>query len=186
MEDVIVPEQPSLHTLRLILRPFSLSDAAEVQRHAGAWEIADTTLHIPHPYPDGAAEAWISSHPSRFKDGESAIFAIVESEQGILVGSIGLEISAGDTSAEIGYWIGRPYWNHGYCTEAARAVLGCGFERLGLNRIQARHFTRNPASGRVMQKIGMIHEGHLRQAVMKWGKYEDLELYAILSGELAP
>jgi ribosomal-protein-alanine N-acetyltransferase len=173
-------EQPRLQTQRLILRPFNPSDAAIVQRLAGEKGIADTTLNIPHPYPDGAAEAWISSHARRYADGESAIFALVERARGILIGAIGLEISVGHGSAELGYWIGRPYWNHGYCTEAAGTVLRFAFDDLGLNRVQARHFTRNPASGRVMQKIGMSHEGHLRQAVMKWGKFEDLELFAIL------
>ena len=78
---------------------------------------------------------------------------------------------------------GRLYWEQGYCTEAAEAVLRYGFEVLGLNRIESRHFKRNPASGRVMQKIDMKHEGLLRQAYKKWGKYEDWEIYAILKDE---
>lgn len=180
MEGSRLPEQPSLQTRRLILRPFNISDASVVQSLVEVKEIADTTLHIPHPYPDGVAEEWISTHARRFGDGESAVFAIVERDHGILVGSIGLDISSSNSSAEMGYWIGKPYWSQGYCTEAARALLRFAFETLDLNRIQARHFTRNPASGRVMQKIGMTHEGHLRKAVRKWGKFEDLELYAIL------
>ncbi len=59
--------------------------------------------------------------------------------------------------------------NRGYCTEAAEAVVWYGFEVLGLNRIYACHFKRNPASGRVVRKIGMTHEGCLRQHVKKWG-----------------
>ena len=59
-----------------------------------------------------------------------------------------------------------------------------GLRIFGLNRIQARHLTRNPASGRVMAKIGMTHEGRLRQAVRKWGVFEDLDLWSILAGEL--
>lgn len=180
-----MPDQPSLQTRRLILRPFAPSDAADVQRLAGAPEIADTTLHIPHPYPDGAAEAWIATHSRRFSDGASAVFAIVEGGTGRLVGAIGLEITTANDSAEMGYWIGRPYWNRGYCTEAAEAVVRYGFGTLDLNRIQAWHFSRNPASGRVMQKVGMTQEGHLRQAVRKSGAYEDLELYAIVRGDVA-
>ncbi|MBU2608357.1 MAG: GNAT family N-acetyltransferase, partial [Chloroflexi bacterium] len=61
--------------------------------------------------------------------------------------------------------------------------LGYGFEVLGLNRIHARHFTRNPASGRVMQKIGMTHEGSLRQHIKKWGQLEGLEVCGILRSE---
>ena len=76
-----------------------------------------------------------------------------------------------------------PYWKQGYCTEAARAVLRYGFETRGLNRIGARHLARNPASGRVMQKLGMHYEGTRRQHVLKWGVFEDIVLYAILKSE---
>jgi ribosomal-protein-alanine N-acetyltransferase len=172
--------QPTLQTRRLVLRPFAASDAPVVRRLAGEKDIADTTLNIPYPYPDGAAEAWIATHSQRFADGVSAIFAIVDRHSRSLIGSIALEISAEHAMAEMGYWIGRSYWNQGYCTEAAKALLGFAFDELGLNRVQARHLARNPASGRVMQKIGMSHEAHLRQAVVKWGKFEDVALFAIL------
>ena len=85
--------------------------------------------------------------------------------------------------AELGYWIGKPYWRNGYATEAARAILQYGFGQLGLNRIHAGHFTRNPGSGRVMQKIGMTHEGHQPRHVKKWDRFEDLELYGILHSQ---
>ena len=77
----------------------------------------------------------------------------------------------------MGYWIGKPYWNQGFGTEAALAILRYAFEQLGLNRVYAAHFRRNPASGRIMQKIGMTYEGRLRQHVKKWGDFEDMEYY---------
>jgi len=70
--------------------------------------------------------------------------------------------------------------NKGYCTEAAKAVVQCGFETLGLDRIHAGHFKRKPASGRVMQAIGISYKGCLRQQIEKWGKFEDLEMYGIV------
>jgi RimJ/RimL family protein N-acetyltransferase len=76
-----------------------------------------------------------------------------------------------------------PYWNRGYCTEASRAVIELGFTQLGLHRIQARHLTRNPASGRVMQKLGMQPEGVNRDAILKNDRFEDLATYAILADE---
>ena len=84
---------------------------------------------------------------------------------------------------EIGYWVGVPYWNHGYCTDAARAVLQYGFEVLALQRVFSHHLTRNPASGRVMRKLGMTHEGHHRRHVKKWDVFEDIDGYAILKSE---
>ena len=84
---------------------------------------------------------------------------------------------------ELAYWIGVPYWNNGYCTEAAEAVLRYGFLNRGLNRIHASYFSQNSASGRVLEKLGMIHEGTQRQHVMKWGVFIDMELMAILRVE---
>ncbi len=98
----------------------------------------------------------------------------------VLIGAVSLRIERDDQRAELGYWIGRPYWGQGYCTEAVRAVLSFGFQQLGLNRIYAGHFSRNPASGRVMQKAGMNCEGHLRQHTKKWDAFEDIEIYAVL------
>ncbi len=172
--------QTSLYTARLTLRPFQVDDAAAVQRLAGEREIADTTLNIPHPYEDGMAEAWIETHEPAYEDGAGATFAIVRKDDTTLVGAIGLRLEQRFNKAELGYWVGKPYWNSGYCTEASEAILRYGFEVLGLNRIQAGHLARNPASGRVMQKLGMQLEGTARQATMKWGKYEDLVSYAIL------
>ena len=89
-------------------------------------------------------------------------------------------IQTADERAELGYWVGKPFWGQGYCTEAAQAVIAYGFQTLGLNRIQAHHFGRNPASGRVMQKLGMRYEGLERQYHKKWGQFEDGLGYAIL------
>jgi RimJ/RimL family protein N-acetyltransferase len=178
--------EPILRTERLVLRPFTLNDASEVQRLAGDREIARETTEIPHPYEDGVAERWISTHAERFVNGEGVTLAVTLRSDGRLLGAISLEINRDGTWAEMGYWIGKPYWGQGYCTEAAREMLRYAFEAIGLHRVQARHFPRNPASGRVMQKIGMTCEGRQRQHVKKWGEYLDLEIYGILEGEWRP
>ena len=169
-----------LDTDRLSLRPFRLSDAPDVQRLAGDWSIADTTLNVPHPYEDGMAERWISTHQPKFEAGELAVFAIVAKAESELVGAISLELDRSFDRGQLGYWIGKPFWGLGYCTEAAASMLRFGFSALGLNRIHSSHLKRNPASGRVMQKIGMREEGVLRQHTKKWGNFEDLVLYGIL------
>ena len=174
--------QPSLRGPNLLLRPFTPADALDVQRLAGDREIADTTLNIPHPYPDGAAERWIATSEALFAHGEEARFAVTTSDRA-LVGSAGLRIDPGHRHAELGYWIGRPYWGRGYATEAAHLVVHYGFQQRDMHRIIARHLARNPASGRIMTKLGMRHEGCDREHVIKWGRFEDLERYGLLRRE---
>ncbi len=180
-----MPETPKLETRRLLLRPFALADAQDVQRLAGRRSIADTTLNVPHPYEDGMAEAWLSTHQPLFEAGELAAFAVTDNARDELIGAISLRIDRAFDRADLGYWIGEPFWGMGYCTEAATAVVRYGFEVLRLNKIHASHLLRNPASGRVMQKIGMTQEGHLRDHIRKWRKYEDMIVYGLLRDEWA-
>jgi len=173
---------PTLATTRLLLRPFDLGDAASVQQLAGVPEVALTTQAVPHPYEDGMAETWITSHLPAWEAREVLTLAVTTSERG-LVGAVSLHINAGHRRGELGYWIGLPFWNRGYATEAAEALLEFGFDELELNRIQARHMTRNPASGRVMQKLGMSPEGVQRQHVLVRGAFEDVAMYALLASD---
>jgi ribosomal-protein-alanine N-acetyltransferase len=175
-----VADQPTLTTNRLTLRPFALDDAWDVESLAGRREIADTTLNIPHPYPVGAARAWIESHAPGWANGTSVSFAIVETKTAKLIGAIGLMITREHRRGELGYWIAPDRWNDGYATEASEKLLEFGFEFLGLHRIEAGHFLRNPASGQVMRKLGMQHEGIKRDWAIKWDRYETLAVYSIL------
>jgi len=172
--------QPTLNTRRLVLRPFASADAADVKRLAGDRSVADTTLNIPHPYLDGMAEEWIATHAPGFDAGSLANFAITTLTQGELIGAIGLVIERRFDCAELGYWIANANRNEGYCTEAAKAIVTYGFDALDLNKIYASHLTRNPASGRVMQKLGMTREGLQVQHVKKWDTYEDVVLYGLV------
>lgn len=166
-----------------MLRPFSLEDAEDVQRLAGDREIAATTLSIPHPYEKGMAESWISTHHDEFIRGSKVVFAVAHGETGELFGAVSLTLRREHHCAELGYWIGKPYWNRGYATEAAIATIHYGFRELHLHRIYATHLGRNPASGRVMTKAGMRREGVLREHVRKWGQFDDLVSYGVLARE---
>lgn len=172
---------PTLTTARLVLRPYALADAPEVQRLAGAREIAATTLAMPYPYPDGLAETWIGTHAAAWAERRTLTLAVTLEADGTLIGTVGLALAMEDCRGELGYWIGLPWWNRGFATEASRAVVDFGFGSLGLHRIMARHLARNPSSGRVMEKLGMTREGILRDHVLKWGEFEDLVVYAVLA-----
>lgn len=175
------PAPPTLRTRRLTLCPFQPEDAPAVARLVSVREIADTTLSIPHPYPEGAAERWIRTHRASWEAGTSLTYAITTAADGELIGAMGLAIKPEHQRAELGYWVAVVHWSRGYCTEAAGALLAHAFGPLALNRVEAHHFTRNPASGRVMQKLGMQLEGVHREAIRKWDRYEDLAAYAILA-----
>jgi ribosomal-protein-alanine N-acetyltransferase len=178
-----VQDQPTLFSERLTLRPFTPHDAFDVERFAGVREIADTTLNIPHPYPHGGAAEWILAHRPAWEEGSNATFAIVETATARLGGAISLMIKPEHRRAELGYWIAVHNWNRGYATEASKRLIDFGFEVLRLHRIEARHFVRNPASGRVMQKLGMQPEGIERDWAMKWDRFENLAVYSILEPE---
>ncbi|MGD8190967.1 GNAT family N-acetyltransferase [Brevibacillus ginsengisoli] len=169
-----------LETNRLLLRPFCPNDASVVEELAGNKEVADTTLSIPHPYLKGMALPWIESLKEKAESGELLTWAITLKKTQNLVGCISLSVALEHQRAELGYWLGRPYWGMGIMTEAAHNVIQFGFEELKLNQIFARAMRRNPASIRVMEKIGMKHEGILPQHVKKWGVYKDLVYYGIL------
>jgi RimJ/RimL family protein N-acetyltransferase len=109
--------------------------------------------------------------------------AIRRQSDGVLVGGIGLHPEMAHLRAELGYWIGVPFWGNGYASEAAQQVVRHGFDSVKLNRIFATVFTGNKASERVLQKLGMKHEGCMRQFVLKWGKFLDVELFSILREE---
>lgn len=170
-----------IQTERLTLRPFRLSDAADVQRMAGDREVAKMTLNIPYPYEDGMAETWIQAQPEQCDKDHAVVFAIASAENDRLIGAIGLhDINLTFGRTELGYWIGKPYWGQGFCTEAATAVVRYAFETLGFHRVHSSHLACNPASGRVMQKIGMQYEGCQRQHVQRFGEYHDLVLYGLV------
>jgi ribosomal-protein-alanine N-acetyltransferase len=174
---------PVLETERLVLRPYALADAPRVQQMCGDDAVASTVLNMLHPYPDGAAEKWISTHADSFRQSTEVTLAITLKPSGMVVGSVALSVNKNHKRGELGFMVAKDHWNRGYCTEAVRAVVRYGFGVIGLVRIQAMHFPRNTASGRVMQKLGMTREGLLRQYVCNRGVFEDLLVYSILRPE---
>lgn len=170
-------------TNRLTLRPFTVADAAEVAGLANDRDIALNTLLIPHPYAIEDALQWFERQEKARSSGEGAEFAITLRDDGAIAGAIGLSLSDGGRRAELGYWIGRPFWRRGFATEAARAMLRFGFETLGVERIFAYHFARNTPSRKVLENAGLQHEGVLRKHTSKWGEPQDLWVWGILRHE---
>lgn len=144
---------PVLETERLVLRAPELGDAAVVAKLANDRRIAENTLRIPHPYSLADAEAFIFG--ANASDRETALLITAH---GVVIGACGIAMLDGETP-ELGYWLGLPFWDQGFATEAARAVIDHAFGALGHDTLLAGARVSNPASRRVLQKCGFQWTG---------------------------
>lgn len=172
---------PLLTSERLVFRPFSTEDAPRVQLLLSDAEVTGSSFNMPYPYPDGAAETWIAGQAEAARNGDPT-WAICTAADEVVIGAIGLAITDRHHRADLGYWLGRPHWGTGYGTEAARRIAAYAIDDLGLSRIEAKCFTSNVASARILEKIGMEREGTLRQYLWKNGTSHDVYLYATIAG----
>jgi RimJ/RimL family protein N-acetyltransferase len=170
---------PTFETKRLRVRPYSEADIPELLPLIGTREVAATTLRIAHPYTEQDARAFLELA----KEAGKMWLAITLLSDGRQIGGIGMRIEEQHRHAELGYWLGVDYWGQGYATEAGREMIRYGFEQLDLHRIFATHFAHNPASGNVLRKLGMRHEGCQREHLLKWGQFVDSEIYGLLRHE---
>jgi RimJ/RimL family protein N-acetyltransferase len=147
---------PTLLTERLVLRPPVLADAPAIAALADNRKVAEMTTSIPHPYRVEDAESWIAG-----KTGEcpGVAFAIFEKQSGAFVGICSYEWRGGETTPEIGYWAGEPFWGRGYGTEAVRAMIDHAFTATDLEALSASCRVTNVASRRVLEKCGFQWTG---------------------------
>lgn len=174
-------ENKIITTERLLLRMFKKSDAETVTNLCNNYNIYKSTLNLPYPYSMECALSWIENHIDNFNANKSYEFAITDKETGQLYGAIALSNNQRYNNGEIAYWIGEEFWGNGYATEASKAILEFAFKEKQYHRVFARYFASNPASGKVMEKLGMIKEGVLIDHVIKEGGYEDLVYYGIVN-----
>ncbi|GEN53126.1 GNAT family N-acetyltransferase [Halobacillus faecis] len=172
-----------LHTERLCLKPYTLDLAGRVVELAGDEAVAATTF-VPHPYTLEMAQDWIALHKEWIDKGMAYPLAMIVKESKELVGTMTLRVDEKHHKGELAYWVGKPYWNQGYATEAAIRVVEYGFNELQLNRIWSAAITSNPGSTKVMQKAGLSYEGTLKQDIYHWGEYKDLDVYGRIKNEV--
>jgi len=162
------------------IREYRDEDVAAMCRlgsHVDVWrQMGDA---FPHPYTEADAHDWLDTvaHQDRL-----TCFAIAAPDG--LCGGIGLTLQA-DTvyahDAEVGYWVGKPYWNRGIATAAVRAFTAWSQASFQLDRLTARVFAGNEASMRVLEKCGYVREGTQRRMVRKQGRVLDLHLFGWLA-----
>lgn len=164
-----------------LLRGWQAGDEDSLALHANNYQIwRNVRDRFPYPYTLEDAQRWIE-HAS----GEEPKTHFAITVDGIAVGGIGLIFHEDiyHRSAEIGYWLGEPYWGHGLATEAVSGITAWAFENYDLARIYAGVLAWNPASARVLEKAGFQFEARLRQAVTKAGITMDELLYARVRNE---
>ena len=163
---------------RCTLRPWRVGDEASLVRHANNRNVSRNLKdRFPFPYTAADADAWI-----RHAGAHSPVTAFAIEVDGAAVGGVGIELGTDvhRRSAEIGYWLGEPFWGRGIATEALRAVTEYAFATFDICRLEAGVFDWNPASARVLEKAGYTLEGRARCAVVKDGRLGDRLLYALV------
>ncbi len=173
-----------LDTERLTLRPFTVADAGAAYRNWCSDDAVTRYLTWPtHPDPS-VTEAVFRDWAASYVRPDYYQWAIVLKSLNEPIGSIAVvRINENVDSAEVGYCIGRPWWHQGIMSEAFQAVIAFLFDRVGVNRIEARHDPANPNSGRVMKHCGLTYEGTLRQADRNNQGIVDLCMYSLLRSE---
>jgi ribosomal-protein-alanine N-acetyltransferase len=167
---------PLRTTPRLVLRPFIPADRERLITIASQPGVMDGTISVPDPFDATAADAWIADHAD-----QPGYAVALNANPAVLIGYVGLhDVDTVHGQAELSFWIDEAHGGSGLATEAAAALLDHAFGDLGLNRICAFHMVRNTGSGRVLGKLGFTHEGVLRERVFKAGRFEDVNVWAVL------
>ena len=177
---------PTLPTARLRLRPFDDADAnALFTLHSSAYVLR--YWDAPPWSEPGHAERFITACRQMAEDGTGARLAVDRVSDEAFIGWCSLNRWNPDyRSASLGYCFDDAAWGHGYATEAARALLRWAFDTLDLNRVQAETDTRNAASARVLEKLGFVREGTLREDCVVNGEVSDSWVYGLIRREWQP
>lgn len=166
---------------KVTLRRFKLSDAPSIYKYINNKEVCRWTARIPYPYPKKGAVEFIRRSRLNARKGQTINYAITLKGAREPVGSIGLKkIDMKNRQAEIGYWLGQPFWGQGIMTEAVRLMVNFGFENLKFHRIYAGAFLANKGSAKVLLKNGFKREGLLRDRWFRFGRWQSVELYSRL------
>lgn len=177
---------PTLETERLTLRKMNSKDITDIFEYASNEEVTKyVTWNTHRTFED--TKQFVKLVLNQYKAKRVAPWVIEDKENRKVIGTIDfVSWNPEQKVAEIGYAISQDYWGKGITTEATKKIIKFGFEKMDLVRIQARCFSENIGSARVMEKAGMSFEGVMRNGVFLKGKHRDLKIYSILKEEFFP
>ena len=167
---------PSLLTPRLCLRRPRMADARALTGLANDWEVAKQTASLPHPYHLTDAKAWIATASDEIR-------FVVERRGGAPIGA--LRLREREDRFGIGYWFGRRHWDQGFATEAVAAAVRHAFQELGATKVAAGVFIENPASFRVLEKVGFTAIGVVERTLEHRGGQRRIRRFELTQGDLA-
>lgn len=160
--------------MNLSLRYIENDDLENIARLANDRDIAKTTTSLPYPYTISDAKTW---HAYVSRTDTEHVFAIINKKR--LVGVIGLVQESEHSRAELGYWLGKEYWNFGFATGAVEMIIGYAFSVLKVNKIYSQVYKANSASSKVLEKNGFVLEGCLEKHCVRMDKTHDVLLYGL-------
>ena len=176
-----------LSTERLVLRELNHSDVNDIQEYATDPEVIKYLTFGPNTKEESKQFIELCIGHQKEEQRRNYELGITLPSENKLIGGCGIRVtSPGNSVANIGYCLNRNYWGKGFATEAANGLLRYGFEELRIHRIYAICDPENVASKRVLEKTGMVYEGHLRQNVVIHGEHRDSLMYSILKHEWTP
>jgi len=183
----------SFSTARLLLEPPDPADAPALYELAGGSHREQVTAGLVWDGPDTISdiESWIEQcRVNTFED--FGFFWVIRDASGDLTGTVGRAMGIIGTRplgvpgrADVGYWIGYPYWSRGIMSEALRAMLRFGFETLDYAKLEAEVFIDNTRALRLVESVGMTREGVVRRRRRKGGEWVDEAIYGVLREEMA-
>lgn len=173
----MVTSDDSIETERLVLRPPGEADVPRIARLANNRAIAEMLARLPHPYDEDHARAWVS-RVARMGSGTAAFAIGCKAEGGGFIGACGYDtVLTGEPN--LGYWLGQPYWGQGYASEAAAAVVRHAFDIAGLDYLGSGCRPDNPASRRVLEKIGFRSSGRKAMFFVNVGREVEVETFRL-------
>ncbi|MGI1805631.1 GNAT family N-acetyltransferase [Exiguobacterium sp. TDN 0502] len=173
---------PELHTERLRLRKIRIADTEVMfQNWLSDERVMRHLIKGPHKTLD-ETNVRVEEITSSYESKDFCYWGMEEKRSGTLIGVIDLfNFDETTEHCEVGYCIGHDWWNKGYGSEALAAIVEYGFDKMQIHKISAAHNIDNPASGRIMQKVGMIQEGTVRAMIRNAaGEYKDCAIYGLL------
>lgn len=170
-------------TFSLVLKPFILTMAESFSQQANDSKVQATDINFLLPFTPEHAQEAIRRYINEWNQKTCYYFAIHDASTFQFMGGISLRLQPEHEIADMGYWLGSAFWGKGYATLAAREMVKLAFVEFGIQKLYAQHMSHNPASGRIMQKIGMTQEGILRSHWLKEEKRYDLVMYGLLRSE---